>query len=462
MEHNGNDRNKFDQDPQEKLEELEQDSPKTLEKSEEDSSSPLDKIQNEDKQVETDEPLAYFEQAKEPNSYTKQQNKKKGSFATGFFSGIFGGVLATALIIVLLVNNLLPWTIQLDSNQNSVAGEISEQNNSVPVSDLMNTDALDSQTIDEIAKSVVGIINLRQQNIWSPSEEAGAGSGIIYKKENDKAYIITNNHVVQDAEEVQVQLHEGERVTAKVLGTDALTDLAVLEIDGSNITHVAKLGSSDNLQIGETVLAIGNPLGMDLSGSVTKGIISGLDRSIQVDTTGDNQPDWIADVIQTDAAINPGNSGGALVTKDGELIGINSMKIAQQEVEGIGFAIPIDTALPIVEQLETEGKVSRPFIGITSAPLSQVPPEYRSQIELPEEVENGIVIADVQAGSPAAEAGLQQFDVITKIDGEEINNMLDLRKYLYSEVKVGDTVTLEFYRDGVEQTVDLTLVTNEV
>src|SRR5699024_10313366 len=150
-------------------------------------------------------------------------------------------------------------------------------------------------------------------------------------QEDGKAFVITNNHVVKDASEVQVQLYDGERVDAEVLGTDELTDLAVLAIDDEKVTHVAKLGSSADLSIGDTVIAIGNPLGMDLSGSVTKGIISGVERAIEVDTTGDNQPDWIADVIQTDAAINPGNSGGALVNQHGEVIGINSMKIARQE-----------------------------------------------------------------------------------------------------------------------------------
>src|SRR5699024_2199251 len=149
----------------------------------------------------------------------------------------------------------------------------------------------------------------------------------------------------------------------------------------------------------------------------------------EVDTNGDNQPDWITEVIQTDAAINPGNSGGALINMDGQVVGINSMKIAQSQVEGIGFAIPIDAALPIMEQLETTGEVARPFIGITTAPVSQVPLQYQNKVVLPEGIEGGMVVADVQAGSPADQAGLQQFDVITKIDEHEITTLLDLRKY---------------------------------
>src|SRR5699024_8153323 len=242
------------------------------------------------------------------------------------------------------------------------------------------------------------------------------GSGIIYKKEDDKAYVVTNNHVVSDAEEVEVALDEDNKKDAKVLGTDELTDLAVLEIDGEDIDTVAKLGKSDDLEVGEDVIAIGNPLGVEFSGSVTKGIISGLERNIPVDTSGNNQPDWYSEVIQTDAAINPGNSGGALVNKDGEVIGINSMKIAQQAVEGIGFAIPMDAAEPIMEQLEKEGKVDRQFIGISTASLDEVPPQYQQKINLPDDVDSGMVVADIEQGSPADDAGLDQFDVITKID----------------------------------------------
>lgn len=214
--------------------------------------------------------------------------------------------------------------------------------------------------------------------------------------------------------------------------------------------------SSDDLTVGETVLAIGNPLGLEFANSVTKGIISGLNRSVSVDTNSDGQPDWVTEVIQTDAAINPGNSGGALVNADGQVIGINSMKIAQSSVEGIGFAIPTSTALPIMEQLEKDGEITRPQIGISTVSLMQVPPQYRYEIKLPNEVEGGMVVANVQANSPADRAGLKQFDVITKIDGNEVTSILELRKYLYSK-NVGDKVKLEYVRDGEFHKTDLKL-----
>jgi serine protease Do len=178
---------------------------------------------------------------------------------------------------------------------------------------------------------------------------------------------------------------------------------------------------------------------------------------VPIDTNGDGQPDWITEVIQTDAAINPGNSGGALVNGNGAVVGINSMKVARQEVEGIGFAIPVDAALPIAEKLEKEGEIKRPMIGITTAAINQVPPQYRMNFPLPEGVKGGMVIAEVQEGSPAAKAGLQKFDVITKINGKEVTSILELRKLLYSEASIGDKVEIEYYRDGKKKTTNITL-----
>lgn len=385
----------------------------------------------------------------------KEPKKKKPSKLPHFFSGIAGGIVAAVLIVVLFMNNV----IAVNNNGATVNKQVASNNDDTEViSQMVSSDEHDVTGIDKTSKAVVGISNIQQRSVWTPDEEVGSGSGIIYKKEDGKAYIVTNNHVVEGAEDVEIDINNDQRLPAKVLGTDELTDLAVLEVDGSTIEQVADLGSSEKLIVGDTVLAIGNPLGMDFSGSVTKGIVSGLDRSLKVDTTGDNQPDWISQVIQTDAAINPGNSGGALVNADGEVIGINSMKIARQAVEGIGFAIPIDAALPIMEQLEASGEIARPFIGVSTVEINQVPPEYRNQIVIPEEVNEGMVVADVQNGSPADKAGLQQFDVITTINDNEISSSLDLKSYLYSETGVGDKIEIEIYRDGKQQKLDLELI----
>ncbi|WP_246521601.1 S1C family serine protease [Ornithinibacillus massiliensis] len=385
----------------------------------------------------------------------KKEKSKGPSNIKAFFFGLVGGLIPVAILLVLLFTNVIAFgnTSKTDSAQGT--NHHSGQN---VITTMASEDANSSTNIAEVSEAVVGVTNLQRQSIWTNSEEAGTGSGIIYKKENGKAYVVTNHHVVNGAEQVEVVLANDERIPAKVLGTDELTDLAVLEIDGEKVNRVATLGTTEDKQVGETVFAIGNPLGIEFANSLTKGIISGLNRSVSVDTTGDQVADWVTEVIQTDAAINPGNSGGALVDANGEVIGINSMKIASTQVEGIGFAIPIDTALPIMEQLETNGKVQRPFIGISMATLNQVPMQYRHNIILPDGVEQGMVVASVEPGSPAEKAGLQQFDVITKIDDHETPTALELRKYMYSETKVGDTVKLEIYRNGEKQVIDLELM----
>ncbi|SES97364.1 htrA-like peptidase. Serine peptidase. MEROPS family S01B [Oceanobacillus limi] len=404
---------------------------------------------NEDK--EKTEDLGLTKASPQSNDSNKSKSK-----LSGLLSGIFGGIISAVIVTLLFTNNIIP--IQNEETGTAEAQATEDQNNAEFVTTMsVDNDEISASNLEEVSEAVVGVLNLRRQSIWTTSEEAGAGSGIIYKKENGKAYIVTNHHVVDGAEEVEIVLNNEERLDAKVLGSDELSDLAILQVDGSKINRVANLGASSDVKVGETVLAIGNPLGMEFANSLTKGIISGLDRSVSVDTNGDGVADWITEVIQTDAAINPGNSGGALVDTDGNVIGINSMKVARSEVEGIGFAIPIDSALPIMEQLETDGEVSRPFIGISTAPINQVPPQYQNNVAVPDDVEGGMVIADVEAGSPADEAGLQQFDVITKINGENVTSILELRKYMYSETKVGDSVTLEIYRNGDKQEIELNL-----
>lgn len=394
---------------------------------------------------------------KEYTSNRKEKpNNKKSQTIKSFFAGMIGGVIPSAVVMLLLFNNVIPIN-QGNDNNDIVTSSNNQSNNPEIVTTMASDDAISASTIEETSDAVVGVINLKRQSIWTDSEEAGTGSGIIYKKEDGNAYIVTNHHVVDGAEEVEIALNNDERIRAKVLGSDELTDLAVLKVDGSKIDTVATLGASSDLKVGETVLAIGNPLGMEFANSLTRGIISGLDRSVSIDTNGDGVADWITEVIQTDAAINPGNSGGALVDADGNVIGINSMKIATRTVEGIGFAIPIDAALPIMEQLELDGEVARPFIGISTAPLHHVPMQYRHNIILPDDVEGGMVIADVEIGSPAEQAGLKQFDVITKINNQNVTSILELRKYMYSETTVGESVTLEIYRKGEKQTVELEL-----
>ncbi|SDR05329.1 S1C family serine protease [Virgibacillus salinus] len=412
-----------------------------------------------DKQEQKTEANPGIAETARQNAKPKQDKPKQKSGVKTLMSGIAGGVISAVIVALLFTTNIIPLNQQ--ENSNSASSESNEQT-APEIAETVSSDSSNiASNMDEASKAVVGVINKQQQSVWTQSQQAGAGSGIIYKEKDGKAYVVTNQHVVKGAEEVEIVLNKDTRISAKVLGTDSFTDLAVLQIDGKKVNTVADLGSSKNLKVGDTVVAIGNPLGMNFANSVTKGIISGLDRSVSIDTNGDGQPDWITEVIQTDAAINPGNSGGALINSKGEVIGINSMKIAKTSVEGIGFSIPIDEAQPIMKQLEKDGEVARPFIGISTASMGQVPPQYRDQIQLPENVEGGMVVAKVQQGSPASQAELQQFDVITKINGNKITSILDLRKYLYNETKIGESVELEIYRDGEPQKIALELVKRE-
>lgn len=389
------------------------------------------------------------------NSSEPKRNKK-WSFASSF-TGLIAGALLVGVILPGMTD-AEPGSTETSTTAESVSGL--QTNSTVVTSDV-------TEIVEETTDTVVGVSNLQvaQQNPFASqtskdaeSQEAGVGSGVIYKKDGDTAYIVTNNHVVEGAEEVMVTLSDGTELDAEVLGTDIWTDLAVLKVPGDSIKTVAEFGDSSVLQAGEPVIAIGNPLGLQFSGSVTTGVISGTERLVPIDVNQDGTEDWQSEVLQTDAAISPGNSGGALINAEGQLIGINSMKIAQDAVEGIGLAIPINTAIPIIADLETEGAVERPSMGVAILDLAEVPAQYRSsQLNLPAEVEGGIVVESVVEGSGAAAAGMEAYDVIVEMDGKAVTSVLELRQYLYNETEVGDTLKVKAYRNGELQSFELKL-----
>ncbi|MCJ1909071.1 S1C family serine protease [Planococcus ruber] len=390
---------------------------------------------------------------------------QKPSRAGTFLAGV-AGVAVGALLVWLLfysVPGLAPGNKEESANTSeAVKTNSSTEQSSTAVE--ITTDV--TKAVEEVADAVVGITNLQAgSDFWSqtPGQEqaVGTGSGVIYKNEGGTAYVVTNHHVIEGANGIEVTLSDGSKVEANLVGSDIWTDLAVLEMDGANVPDVAEFGDSDVLKQGETVIAIGNPLGLDFSGSVTTGVVSGTDRAVPVDLDGDGQEDWQAEVLQTDAAINPGNSGGALVNLAGQLIGINSMKIATSAVEGIGFAIPINSARPVIESLEANGEMVRPAMGVTLLDLAQVPRTYRAEtLKLPEDVTEGVVVNSVVAGSAAAKAGMEQFDVIVEMDGEAVGDIIELRKHLYNEKKIGDTLAVKAYRNGELMDFELELVDN--
>jgi len=369
--------------------------------------------------------------------------------------------------IIFLIGIVIGLVVMFFINDNQT--EEVEQKKSTTKNESINVDITTQITeiVEEVTPAVVGITNVqtsdefwRQEN--NQSAEAGTGSGVIYKKEGNKAFIITNHHVIENADSLEVILTNEITLEAELLGSDLFMDLAVLQVEADEIKDVVKIGSSESIKVGEPVIAIGNPLGHMFSGSVTQGIISGKKRNIPQDFNQDGQADWQAEVIQTDAAINPGNSGGALINIKGELIGINSMKISQTVAEGIGFAIPIDDALPIIDELEREGEVTRPYLGVELYSLDEIPKsEWHTSLELPTDITGGVYIWSIEPGSPADKAGLERLDIITELKGKKIENVVDLRKILYQETSINDKIAITAYRQGEIFETEATLTKQE-
>jgi serine protease Do len=393
-----------------------------------------------------------------------RQKRQKGNRGGYFLASLVGAILGAILVIVavpgIASNNVLPFSSQEEpasqsTDHTQAAENLPTQNVSVNVvSDV-------TKAVDKAGDAVVGITNIQTSSFWGQGEmdgEAGTGSGVIYKKAGKEAFIVTNHHVVEGASKLEVTLADGTKIPAKLLGSDIWTDLAVLSVDASKIKTVAEFGNSDALKPGEPVIAIGNPLGPTFSGSVTQGIVSGLERTIPIDINQDGIIDWNSEVLQTDAAINPGNSGGALVNIKGQVIGINSMKIAQNEVEGIGLAIPINSAQPIIADLEKYGEVKRPYMGVDLVSVNEISRYHQQEtLKLPADVTSGVALRQVRPNSPAAQAGLKELDVIVEMDGEPIKDIVDLRKHLYTKKKIGDEMKIKLYRNGKLTTVAMKL-----
>ena len=393
-----------------------------------------------------------YNQGPNPN---EQRPKNSLRWLMPTILGIIIGVVVTILILPTILGTK-------DNDQTQNIPEQTEGNDTEP-STQVNVDVTTQITeiVDKVLPTVVGVTNIQQRaDFWRQQEdsEAGTGSGVIYKVDEQYAYVVTNHHVIERADMIEVVLSDETTVEAQLLGSDLFTDLAVLRMERSGIEQTIELGSSESLKVGEPAIAIGNPLGHMFSGTVTQGIISSTQRTIPLDFNQDGRADWQAEVLQTDAAINPGNSGGALINIEGQLIGINSMKINQASVEGIGFAIPIDIALPVIEELERTGEVTRAYLGVEIYSLEEVPKvEWTRTLNLPEDIKGGVYIWGIEPLSPAEKSGLQRLDVITHLDDKEILSTIDLRKVLYQEKEVGDEVKVTFYREGNQQEVTVTL-----
>lgn len=311
---------------------------------------------------------------------------------------------------------------------------------------------------NKVSNAVVSVLNFSKSG--QNYEESSEGSGVIYKKADQSAFIVTNNHVIDGAAKIQVMLHNGKKVTATLVGKDAMTDLAVLKIESDNVTTTAEFGDSSKIAVGENVLAIGSPLGSEYASSVTQGIISAKKRLVEA-TSENGQNYGGSTVIQIDAAINPGNSGGPLINFAGQVIGINSMKLSTSSsgtsVEGMGFAIPSDQVVDVVNKLVKDGKITRPAIGIGLVNLSEVTADdQKSTLKIPDSVTGGVVVMSLTKKGPADTAGLKKYDVIVGIDGKKVTTQADLREELYKH-KLGDTVSLTYYHHSNKKTVKVKL-----
>jgi len=383
----------------------------------------------------------------EPRTYKKNNGP-------GFFKLLLAAVLGSGLTIGAshLPNLVSPGT---DSNSNATPIQVDQKTagNNTELADML----------EQVSPAVVGVINMQQANSSifdilrgdsGSSEEtpAGTGPGVIYQS-NNEAYIVTNNHVVEGAKDLKVRLSTGETVDGTLIGTDALTDIAVLKISGQYNIKPIPFADSSKIRIGDTVYAIGNPLGVELSGSVTEGIISAKERTMKVDTSAGESS---VKAIQTDAAINPGNSGGALINNQGQLIGINTLKISADTVEGIGFAIPSNDTKVIIDQLVKDGKVVRPFMGLALVSIENVPANYLEKMNV--SANTGALVAgtDEKAGKVFREG-----DVIAQIEGQDVKTDGDVRNYIYKNKKAGDNVKFTIIRDGNKKDVELTLRSTE-
>lgn len=306
-----------------------------------------------------------------------------------------------------------------------------------------------STAVNKVYDAVVLIQNYNQNQLSS------SGTGFVYKKENDKGYILTNYHVVADSSDIRITLSSDEEVKATYVGGDQYLDLAVVTIPADKVLKVAEIGSSEDSNIGDTVFTVGSPLGYDYRGTVTSGILSGKDRIVEVAVGNSSTEDYAMKVLQTDAAINPGNSGGPLLNINGEVIGINSMKLVQDEIEGMGFAIPIEYAMAHIEEIESGEAIVRPMLGISLINVSNTTALYQYGFDVGDATE-GVVVADITANTGASKSDLKKGDIITKLDGEKVSSIAYLRYELFKH-NVGDKVTITYLRNGKERTTTITL-----
>lgn len=365
--------------------------------------------------------------------------KKKENVKTIFlivFSFVMGGIIMFAL---------LKWT-PLVSEVLGTSGETMVTRNDTQVYEKNSLAA----AVDKIYNAVAMVSAYQEDTLTS------TGSAFVYKTDNKYGYLLTNYHVVDGADKVVLTMSDDTETEATVLGGDEYLDLAVLRVDKSNVSMVANIGTSEDMKLGDTVFTVGTPMGEEYRGTVTSGILSGKDRMVSVSVSNSSSSDWIMRVLQFDASINPGNSGGPLLNANGEVIGICSLKLVDDEIEGMGFAIPIEYAMNHMESLENGEEIDWPVLGVSMINANDTTALYRNGINVDRNITEGVVVVQAEKGSGAYDAGLTTGDVITKIDGKDVEDSAYLRYELYQH-QAGDTIKITYIRNNKEHTVNVKL-----
>ncbi len=373
--------------------------------------------------------------------FKKQKRRRIKNYCVGV-------IISILLVFIVALLYLLYQNIYLPNTSAFTPPKVEASRLSQTIEEARQENKTITQVLEQINECVVGISKLKNPGntifLENGASNLGLGTGMIVTQ---NGYILTNEHVSgAKYSTCYVTLPDGKNYKANVVWSDSDIDLSIIKINAKDLPYVT-FGDSSQVQVGEKVYAIGNPIGFEFQRTVTSGIVSAVDRTITIEE--ENKLSYMEDLIQTDATINPGNSGGPLINVQGEVIGVNSVKITS--AEGIGFAVPINTIKTIVEKFETQGKFEEATLGIFAYDKNVIP-YLNSNLKL----ESGIYVAQVKANSPAARYGLRQKDIILSIDGTELEKMCDLRCYIYKK-KPGDKVSLQVLRNQREITIDVTL-----
>lgn len=390
-----------------------------------------EKIETKEEIIETKEEIVepkYLREEiiiSEENS-VKEEKKEKSFLGSKIFLGIFTFFIGMIVMFVITYVTYGDKEIKKVSKDNIVTTTVEEQ------SDL-------KKAINNVYESAVYIEVSSNRGVIS------SGSGFVYKKDDKEGYILTNYHVIEGGSEFKITFTDGREVDAKLVSGDEYYDIAVLKTDVKNIKHVSTIGDSSNLELGDTVFTVGAPLGKEYMGTITKGIVSGINRMVSVELTSGS---YLMEVIQTDASINSGNSGGAICNIKGEVVGITSSKLIGSGVEGMGFAIPINSVMDIIDNLESGKEIVRPYLGVQLVDLSNTfALQYYHNIKIGSDVEFGAVLSYIEEDKPADKAKLKVGDVIIELDGTKVDDVSHFKYLLYKHT-VGDKIKVKFYREN--------------